>query len=194
MAKKLFDRRAVLEQAMNLFWQAGYGACSIQQLSRATGLQAGSLYHEFGSKEMLFREAIECYALVSQQRIEETLSSADNVVEGIARLLNLVISQTKAGEYCSCFLIKTQLELSSLDPELSALATEKLQLNEAAYRKGLEQAFPPEEASLMAKQVMMAVFAIRVYGYQSNSQDVMFETVRSMIPWLPDNFGKAQSS
>ncbi len=57
-----FDRDKVLENAMHVFWQRGYEAASISELTSAMGITAPSLYAAFGDKERLFLEAIERYA------------------------------------------------------------------------------------------------------------------------------------
>lgn len=185
MAKNRFERQVVLDQAVDLFWQVGYGGCSIQKLSGVTGLQVGSLYHAFVNKEGLFRAVISRYAEQSQTVLRDSLSAAPSIVQGVARVLFSVMSQSCARDYCGCLLIKTQLELSISAPDLSALATEKLQENEILYRKALAEVYPVDEAEHKARQVMMAIFALRVYGYQSQSQTPMREAVQALLPWVP---------
>jgi AcrR family transcriptional regulator len=58
-----FDRDAALETAMHVFWERGYEAASISDLTTAMGITPPSLYTAFGDKEQLFLEAIERYAL-----------------------------------------------------------------------------------------------------------------------------------
>ena len=58
-----FDRDNALEQAMHVFWERGYEAASISDLTSAMGITPPSLYTAFGDKEKLFLEAIERYAL-----------------------------------------------------------------------------------------------------------------------------------
>jgi len=58
-----FDRDAALENAMHVFWERGYEAASIADLTSAMGITPPSLYTAFGDKEKLFLEAIERYAL-----------------------------------------------------------------------------------------------------------------------------------
>src|ERR1700712_2532842 len=57
-----FDRDAVLEQAMHVFWERGYEAASIADLTSAMGITPPSLYAAFGDKAKLFLEAIERYS------------------------------------------------------------------------------------------------------------------------------------
>ena len=58
-----FDRDQALEKAMHVFWERGYEAASISDLTAAMGITPPSLYTAFGDKEKLFFEAIERYAL-----------------------------------------------------------------------------------------------------------------------------------
>jgi AcrR family transcriptional regulator len=57
-----FDRDAALDAAMQVFWEKGYEATSISDLTEVMGINPPSLYAAFGDKERLFMEAIERYA------------------------------------------------------------------------------------------------------------------------------------
>lgn len=57
-----FDRGAALDQATRLFWEKGYEATSINELTAAMGIGAPSLYAAFGSKDALYQEALRHYA------------------------------------------------------------------------------------------------------------------------------------
>ncbi|MEM7307929.1 MAG: TetR/AcrR family transcriptional regulator [Planctomycetota bacterium] len=50
-----------LEVSLRVFWSRGYDRTSIADLSAALGLGPSSIYNAFGSKEELFRRAIDRY-------------------------------------------------------------------------------------------------------------------------------------
>lgn len=58
---RAFDRDIALRRAMEVFWEQGYEGTSMTDLTAAMGINSPSLYAAFGSKEALFREAIELY-------------------------------------------------------------------------------------------------------------------------------------
>lgn len=58
---RTFDRAGALQRAMKVFWEHGYEATSISDLTSAMGINSPSLYAAFGCKEELFREAVGYY-------------------------------------------------------------------------------------------------------------------------------------
>ncbi|MFZ3570426.1 TetR/AcrR family transcriptional regulator [Streptomyces sp. BH097] len=58
---RTFDRDAALAVAVRLFWERGYEATSVGELTTAMGIRPASLYAAFGDKKSLFKEAVEVY-------------------------------------------------------------------------------------------------------------------------------------
>ncbi|MFI8497831.1 TetR/AcrR family transcriptional regulator [Streptomyces sp. NPDC085524] len=56
-----FDREAALDKAMLAFWERGYEATSISDLTASLGIGAPSLYAAFGDKRTLFDEVVAVY-------------------------------------------------------------------------------------------------------------------------------------
>lgn len=82
---KGYVREEVLEVAMRLFWQRGFHDVSTRDLVEAMGINANSLYAEFGSKARLFEAAVDHYErhLVPSYigRLEAPTASLDTVQE-----------------------------------------------------------------------------------------------------------------
>lgn len=70
-----FDRDEALETAMRLFWQRGFEATSMSELTAAIGVAAPSLYAAFGSKDDLFRAALRRYLERLRQRHDSALAT-----------------------------------------------------------------------------------------------------------------------
>jgi len=83
-----FDRDTVLDAAMRVFWSAGYEGASLPALTQAMGISAQSLYAAFGSKEALYRAAIDRYLTSIGGFGRKALSAEPDVIEAVRRLLN----------------------------------------------------------------------------------------------------------
>nr|WP_320014191.1 helix-turn-helix domain-containing protein [uncultured Desulfobacter sp.] len=49
----------MINKSIQLFWLNGFSESSMQQVVKVTYLKPGSIYHAFGNKEGLFREALD---------------------------------------------------------------------------------------------------------------------------------------
>ena len=56
-----FDDEAALDRAMRVFWEKGYQAASLTDLTRVMRINRPSLYAAFGNKEALFRRVLGRY-------------------------------------------------------------------------------------------------------------------------------------
>jgi AcrR family transcriptional regulator len=74
---KSFDRTAAIQQAMVLFWDRGYEGTTFDDLIGAMKLSPSSFYHEFGSKEQLYREAVDHYFNLSSRHLRGFSSHRD---------------------------------------------------------------------------------------------------------------------
>lgn len=82
-----FDREAALEAAMRLFWEHGYEATSIAQLTSVMGISPPSLYAAFGDKEALFLEAVERYQARGGDQTYALFGDAETARESVKRML-----------------------------------------------------------------------------------------------------------
>ncbi|MGW7003815.1 TetR/AcrR family transcriptional regulator [Streptomyces sp. NPDC054933] len=101
-----FDRDAVLEAALRLFWEHGYAATSLAQLREAMGMSSASFYAAFSSKEQLFDAVVERYAS-SFGRVTDAV--ADDELpprEAVERILRQSAQmQTDASHPSGCLLV-----------------------------------------------------------------------------------------
>ena len=185
MTRAQFDRNEVIENSIALFWQQGFNGSSMQQVTKATGLKPGSLYLAFDNKEGLFKEALQQYSDNSMKQIRDVLDASSSVTVGICELLKSIVLASSQNNYCSCFVIKTQLELAAEGGELYELALRQLSETEALYRNYLEQEFSVEQSAVYATSLMLHIFGVRVYGYQTSSIERMQVALQEGLPWLP---------
>lgn len=84
---RAFNKDTALEKAMYLFWRHGYDGTSLGQLTKEIGIAAPSLYSAFGSKENLFKLALERYFQTVSSLAVEEFSNAETVYEGLENVL-----------------------------------------------------------------------------------------------------------
>ncbi len=84
---RAFDRTEALDRATRLFWENGYEATSIADLTGAMGIGAPSLYAAFGSKEALYEEALRHYADTNQHFVWDGYFAAPTARGAVRALL-----------------------------------------------------------------------------------------------------------
>ncbi len=81
-----FDRDAALDTAMRLFWEHGYEATSIAELTSEMRITPPSLYAAFGDKRRLFREVVHRY-LGDVATVAQTIEAAPTARDAARNLL-----------------------------------------------------------------------------------------------------------
>lgn len=87
-----FDRGEVLEKIQQVFWEHGYESTSMSDLVSATGLASARLYAAYGSKEALFREAIERYEQQEGGFADRALAEEPTARRAIERILREAVN------------------------------------------------------------------------------------------------------
>ncbi|MEM9103375.1 MAG: TetR/AcrR family transcriptional regulator [Pseudomonadota bacterium] len=190
MTKAQFNRNDVIKQSTQLFWKNGYHGSSMQQIFDATGLKPGSIYLAFGNKEGLFKESIQCYGTNSLESIQQTLQKSPSIGLGVISILDKMLLESENSDYCSCFLIKSQLELSQDATQLNQTIKEQLLQIEKTYGQFIAQAYGYDKQQIYATQLMLQIFGIRVYGYLEKSTVALRQALPMSLPWLPWNEAK----
>jgi len=143
-----FDHDDVLRIAFDQFWRKGVRGTSLSDIARDAGVQRGSLYNAFGSKEALFLSAYERYADEYVGSIRKALSS------GTLRRRLTAFFDVAIKNFCSgspprgCPTTRGLMEVTSVEGEgldenarqaLAHLMTRVVGLIEEALSKGVER-------------------------------------------------------
>ncbi|MEW9698420.1 TetR/AcrR family transcriptional regulator [Paenibacillus sp. SI8] len=143
-----FDEQKALMKAMELFWQKGYEATSISDLTEVMGIQRPSLYGTFGGKEELFNAAIRKYADISLVYIKSKLSQAPSAKEAV-RLYLLGITNNEGGKRpeWGCLCVNTLTEMAPRNASLASFTTEFHQKVTVLLRETIEEGIRNGELS-----------------------------------------------
>ena len=137
---KQFEPTEVLDKAMLVFWERGYEATSIRDLTEATGLGRGSLYGAFGDKEELFLAVLDRYAERVQTQLMESLQQADPQ-QAIAHLLAQIARLMSEGDRpTGCLNTNTALDFPIASARIQRKVAERLGSLESAIYEVLLRA------------------------------------------------------
>jgi AcrR family transcriptional regulator len=70
-----FDADKALDRALEVFWRKGYEGASLNDLTRAMGINRPSLYAAFGDKASLFRKVMDRYAAGPACFVQQALAA-----------------------------------------------------------------------------------------------------------------------
>jgi TetR/AcrR family transcriptional repressor of nem operon len=114
-----FDREETLSKAMELFWEKGYKATSIEDLVDRMGIKRGSIYNTFGDKHSLFIAAVEYYAKEVTSRTIKILESPGSPLENIKLFFETIVNTPSDKKTRGCLISNTVVELAPHDEEVA---------------------------------------------------------------------------
>lgn len=128
-----FDRQAAVEVAMNEIWRNGLEASSVKALSERLGITRSSFYNAFGSREALFKEALDLYFSQAPDRVLAHVGADASVLVVLTRMFREVCRVRAADpEAKGCMAINCVAELVGVDVTLGPIM-------EGAVRRSLER-------------------------------------------------------
>jgi TetR/AcrR family transcriptional regulator, transcriptional repressor for nem operon len=141
-----FDFDDALDRAVELFWKQGYAATSVRQLCDALGIQPGSFYAAFESKEACFRRAIDRY--VETQPFPRTLGP-----DAIRLWFDVIVDPKRTPK--GCLLVQSAMEHPMLDDESRTLVLDRLARVEQIFARCLNgRASAKDDAASLAATVL----------------------------------------
>ncbi len=143
-----FDEARALTAAMEVFWEKGYEAASLSDLTTRMGIQRPSLYAAFGDKRTLFDAALNRYTEMSYAFLEGMFERAAGAREAVQGYFAWMMDSAYTdGPYLGCLCVNTMVELAPHDDRLAAY-TQAYQLRLAElFRQKIEQGIGSGELS-----------------------------------------------
>jgi len=142
-----FDVEQALRRAMEVFWQQGYEATSVQDLLDAMGINRGSMYDTFGDKHALFTAALDHYARTVTGCLEADLAGPGSPIGNIRKVL-ASMAECCSRERCpGCLAAHAAVELGARDARVRTAARGILARIEKAFQRALRLAVEAGELS-----------------------------------------------
>ncbi|WP_242883324.1 TetR/AcrR family transcriptional regulator [Actinomadura litoris] len=169
-----FDRDAALAQATRLFWERGYEATSVGELTAAMGIRPGSLYAAFGDKKSLFKEVVLAYGdCPSGAFMRTALAEEPTAYKAFERILREAAElYTDPSHPAGCLTISAATNISPQDAEvatfLHGLRDLQLQRFENRFRAAQEDGELPRDADPRA---LARFYATVILGISQRARD-----------------------
>lgn len=134
---KSFDPEAVLCKAMGVFWEKGYDAASISDLTEAMGINRFSLYDTFGDKHTLYIKALDSYhqrfvgPIIEKINAIDTLAGLEAYFDGVIEFL-----QGNSGKPC-CMMQKAAVSAPGIDED----ACQRVKESRSGFQEAFEGVF-----------------------------------------------------
>jgi len=169
-----FDREHALRQAMEVFWALGYEGATLTDLQDAMGgITAPSFYAAFGSKEKLFREAVELYSRTLGLPMMKALAEGPTARASVEALLEAAVeSFLKPGKPRGCLLVLGAINSmpanKSVQDHLRSLRARRQKVIQQRLQRGLAEGELPSGLDLGA---LASFYATVVDGLAIQARD-----------------------
>ncbi|HEX6564898.1 MAG TPA: TetR/AcrR family transcriptional regulator [Chthoniobacterales bacterium] len=191
---RTFDRQTALRQAMQVFWALGYEGATLNELQAAMGgIAPPSFYAAFGSKEELFREAVELYSRTLGAPMMKALEEGLTALDSIRALLDAAVeSFCKPGLPRGCFLVfgafNNVPSNKNVEDYVRGLRVRRQKAIQKRLQRGVEEGELPKTLDLAA---MAAFYTTVIDGLAIQARDgvpqkaLRFSINCAMAAWDP---------
>ncbi len=157
-----FDVDLALDRALRVFWRRGYEGATLPDLTEAMGINRPSLYAAFGSKEELFRKALDRYVEGPAAYVREALNEptaravADRLLGGAIDLL------TDRRNPRGCLVVQGALACGETAESVRRELAARRAAREVALRQRFESARADGDLSAEAEPADLARYVVTV--------------------------------
>ncbi len=162
---KQFNEKEVLNKAMELFWEKGFHATSMQDLVLRLGINRASLYDTFGGKEELFNKAFQHYRNTNGTIIKTLFEKEHSVKEGLNILFDKAIQESIEDE-CrkGCFVVNTTTELVPSDKKIHKVLKENKENIEKLFIDYIQKGIDSGEISPLKNPNNIGLMLFTLYN------------------------------
>ena len=187
-----FDREVALGQAMLLFWQHGYEATSLKDLTSALGVPPSSIYSAFGDKKGLFLEAVDHY--LSVPVTSETIIAQAATARDAARELMLAAATGFTGTDTpkGCLLASSAISCSDGATEVKEELAVRRRAIESLLTRRIDKAIRSGEipntsdAESLAAHTMAVIQGMSTLARDGAKREKLVRLAKTAILAWPD--------
>lgn len=186
-----FDEEKVLDAAMQLFWEKGYEATSLNDLTSRMGIQKPSIYSAFGDKKELFEAALRKYTMSRAIHVRNRLQNNTSVKEAFRAFFEGVVAE----EYTEnrsrgCFCINTMVELAPHDEKFEILTREHQMYLSVIFQETIERGIQTGEleigvnAKALSQSLIVSLIGLTVIMKSRPERSFVDNTIEVILTLL----------
>jgi AcrR family transcriptional regulator len=184
-----FNEEKVLGIAVDVFSTKGFNATTMLDLAKETGVQRGSLYNAYQSKNVLFFKAFSYYTDNFLLFMESELKDPD-AKKAFTQLLQTVVERLCGDkELKGCFSTRAIMEAAQKCPEISTSLTRFLDGLEIIIKNRLDQAIKDGQfvgdTQSTARYLVSLTRGIAVIERAYNDKERMIEIYQTALNYMP---------
>lgn len=129
-----FNPEAVLDVALDLFWNKGYKSCSMADVVKQSGVARYGLYQAFTDKDQLYYATLKRY----HQRLHDLFVKPYCGIRGdfhtLVEHFDRVLEQLEAGDRDGCFAHQAAIERGAKDDTVREIVNSIFDDTKSVYR------------------------------------------------------------
>ena len=186
-----YDPEAALDAAMTLFWERGFSATSLSDLSEATGMKRPSLYAAFGDKRSIFLRTLQRFEAGMQESLGAPLMQEPDLERGLTRFYFTAIDHYLAGDpgHRGCMVVSTASVESVGDADIRELLRRTITsldglLSERMRRAAAQGQLASEDASARGSLATAVLHSLSVRARAGHSRRGLRKFARESVALL----------
>jgi AcrR family transcriptional regulator len=183
-----FDEDEVLDALVELFWDRGFEAASLNEIVEASNLNKSSLYNAFGSKDDLFVGVLSRYVEFRSAVLNEAM--AEGGLDTLLGFVAMLRDETNGESGCrGCLAVNASTELGHRSDRVAEFSRRYRSLLRAGLRGPLQRAgdageIDPRLVDTYVDAVLATTVAVAVAqrsGADQAELDSMVDSLQSLI-------------
>lgn len=184
-----FEVEEALAAALRVFWEKGYEAASLTDLTEAMGITRPSLYAAFGNKEALFKQTLDLYESEKLAYVRRALEApttrgvADRIIQGTI--------ENSTSECRGCLGVIASVGCSNQDSPIRQDVNDRARSAREAIVQRMQRGIDegdftlPVEAEAMTRYLMAVLQGIAVQAGAGASREELQQVAEATMAIWP---------